>query len=182
VAEVHQSGAARIEVDQAELLRRLDQVSDGAGTRFVQRASRVLGGLQADAVSRWPVRTGTSRGAFRVQSRITESAATVDLANTARSGRWGAYAFKIRWSVRTQASLEAEADRAADRAKDPGGAAAIRAFWRRRLTRTHGKGAPSAALAGKQPWRVLVRTPGQKAAQAMIGDLREDLDRLARGA
>lgn len=55
------------------------------------------------------------------------------------------------------------------------------AKYRSRLSKRHGEGAPNEALAGKQPWRELVRKPAEKQEPAMVRDLEDAIGRLARG-
>jgi hypothetical protein len=162
------------------VIRLLDRTSDGAATSFFQWTDTALDQIQADAVAGWPVRTGRSKAAFRRERRVTEIRLQNVLLNDARN-RWGAYAYKIRWSVRTKASLDAEAARVAARGESPEAREAIRRYWRRRLTRRHGEGAPSEQLAGKQPWRELVRKPARKTTPTLVGWLRRDLYALASG-
>lgn len=171
------SGTATIEVDQADLLRALDRVSGGAAGRFVRRATEIQEGIRADARSRWPVRTGKSRDALAIRSAITEAGAKVEIGGFGLS-----YMRYVHWSVRTAASLDNEAATVAQRGGDAAAQEAIRKYWRRRLTRKHGQGAPSAKEAGKYAWVTYVRTPGRAAADKLIAECRDDLAELARSA
>ena len=183
MSETYRSGAASVTVDQDRLVDLLDRTSEGAASRFITASGGVLDRIREDAQAEWPVRTGRSLEAFRVETRINEDAIRVVLLNDARSGRWGAYAYKIKWSIRTKSSLDAEADRAAARGTTSGARSSIRKYWRRRLTRAHGEGAPSARRAGQRPWIVLVRRPSKakKTTGPLIDRLRADLALLARG-
>ena len=186
-------GSASIEVNQDNLRKLLDQASKGASESFVRQAEAELRPIMAGAVARWPVRSGRSRDAFRIATTLRPASIEVAIVNDATSGSWGAYAYKIRWSVRTKASLDAEAASvsgddakwAAVRiAKETGHRATSQQLaeaWRRRLTKRHGQGAPDEASAGKQPWRVLVENPGKVALNRLIPRLQADLDRLAGG-
>ena len=178
--ESFRSGSAEITVDQDALIRLLDRVSSGAASSFFDRSESVLEEIEADAVTAWPVRTGRSRAAFRRERRISETRLQNALLNDARN-RWGSYAYKIRYSVRTKASLDAEAARVASRGETPAAREAIRAYWRRRLTRRHGEGAPNERLAGRRPWLEFVRKPGKRAGRRLTETLRDDLSALARG-
>lgn len=178
--QTFREGAAQITVDQDDLIRLLDRVSEGAATQFFGHSDMFLDVIERDAHRAWPVRTGRSKAAFRRERRITEVRLDNVLLNDARN-RWGAYAYKIRWSVRTKASLDAEAARVAARGESPEAREAIRRYWRRRLTRRHGQGAPSGQLAGKRPWIELVRKPGKKAGRRLAEVLRRDLYALAQG-
>lgn len=172
--EQFRSGQAGIELDQDLLIRQLDLVTDGAASSFVQRATQEIRGIETGAVSRWPQRTGRTAGGFSVTRSLTATAITVQLGNEQRYTWW------TRWSVRTEDSLDAEADRMASRGRDPSSQQTIRDFWRRRLTRAHGLGSPTAALAGKRPWSVLVQSPARKALRTLVPQLRGDLERLAK--
>jgi len=66
------SGPASISVDDAEVVRHLDRVSDGAASQFVDVTGRLLRGIQSNAVSKWPVRTGASKRGFSVVADACE--------------------------------------------------------------------------------------------------------------
>lgn len=196
------SGQSSITVDQADLIKKLDSVTDGAASSFIDRANDVLDTIEPPARTRWPVRTGKSKAAFGRRQKLTPDAIEVALENSAQAPRWGAYAYRIRWSVRTKAGLDAEAAqmrpdsqevqdywreaRAAGKVKrrKPGQKSKMNlsVWWRSKLTARHGQGAPTEELAGKQPWRVLVRDPGMKQSDALVKDLQTDLAKLAGGA
>lgn len=178
--ETYKSGAASITVDQDRLIRLLDRTSSGAASQFVEQTDQVLDEIEAAALASWPVRTGLSKRSFRRELRLSEIRIQNVLLNDARN-RWGSYAYKIRWSVRTKESLDAEAARVAARGDSPAAREAIRKFWRRRLTKRHGQGAPTARLAGRRPWLELVRKPGKKAGKTLADTLRRDLVALAQG-
>lgn len=180
--EVYRSGAATVIVEQGNLRRALDRVSDGAASSFISNVDRVLDPIRDAAVQRWPVATGRSKRAFQRVHNITENHIEVAERNTARSGRFGFYAFRIRFSVRTRQSLEAEVERMAARGKTPASQDKLRQHWRKKLKKRHGDGAPTEALAGQQPWRRFMRNPANRAVRKLVPKLRQDLDRLARGA
>ena len=173
------AGSAVLTVDQQNVIDTIDRVSEGAGSRFRSAATAALEEIADTARARWPVRTGRSRQAFQVYSTVQGDAVAVTLANTATAPKWGYYAYKIKWSVRTRDSIDAEVRSYGAKATTAEGRAAGEAYGRRRLERKHGKGAPTAELAGKQPWRVLVRTPFETGEQALITTAQADLDRLA---
>jgi hypothetical protein len=179
-----QAGDVRIQVDLDRVIESLDAVSDGAAGSFLRTARATLEGVRDDALPRWPVRTGRSRDSFRVAGTATGDQLQVSLSNDASSSRWGPYAYKIRWSVRTKASIDAEIarrDAQIARGTTAQARAAIARSLRDDVSKRYGKGAPTPALAGKQPWRVLVRDPGTKAGEAMAIELQADLARLAGG-
>ena len=177
MSTTYTSGESRIEVDQADLLRALDKVSGGAAGRFVRRATEIQEAIREDARSRWPVRTGKSRDALAIRSAITTAGARVEIGGFGLS-----YMRYVHWSVRTQASLDAEADQVAQRGNDAAAQAKIRRYWRGRLTRKHGQGGPNAREAGKYAWVTYVRTPGRAQVPLLIAECREDLAELARSA
>ena len=53
--------------------------------------------------------------------------------------------------------------------------------WRSRLTRFHGKGAPSERVAGKNVWAWQVKRPAKQHEAELIAEVRADLDELAKG-
>ncbi len=171
-------GEARIRMEVLGVVEQLDRITEGAASQFVRASSATLSRIKGDAVQRWPVRTGLSRDSFEIDSDIKSEEIEVSLANDARN-RWGSYAYKIRWSVRTEDSIRRQIEQEAGKAKDPRGRAAAAKWWAARLMARHGKGAPSAAMAGRQPWRVLVRTPGEAAAKPLAKELQTELDKLA---
>lgn len=180
MADTYRKGAGTIEVDQADLLATLDKVSDGAAGRFVARTSTALEEIRQGAVGRWPVKTGKSRDAFRLASAITPTAAEVRIDNAANSNGWP-YAVRMKYSVRTEESLDREAEAAGRRGRTPATKIERRDNWRRLLTRRHGLGAPSEALAGKSPWWAWIRRPGREALKELLPELRDDLAKLAQG-
>ena len=173
------AGSAALTVDQQAVIVAIDRVSEGAGSRFRIAATAALEDIADAARSRWPVRTGRSRDAFVVASTVTGDAVAVTLANTATAPRWGFYAYRIKWSVRTKESIDAQVRGYGANATTAEGREAAEAFARKRIERQHGKGAPSAEVAGKQPWRILVLGPSKGAEQALITTAQADLDRLA---
>lgn len=207
-AERVSSGPASIVFDQSAVIAHIDRVSSGAASSFIKRATQAQDPIAADAVAQWPVgqdqNKPRSRDLFARRTRITPDALAVDLTNTAspRRGKRGLYPFGIRWSVRTKAGIQAEiaaltpesqsvqnywkAARAKGQVKKrkPGQKSkyTLRQWWGAKLKKRHGQGAPSAELAGKQPWRVLVIVPGTRAGKALVEQVRADLAALAKGA
>jgi hypothetical protein len=174
-------GDVRIAIETDNVITTLDRLGAGAASSFVRGARTTLEGIRDEAKPRWPVRTGLSRDSFEVTTRINSGELAVSLLNTA-SNRWGPYPYKIRWSVRTKESLDAQkAKREAmiARGTSPAAQSAIRRSMRLNLWDLHGEGAPSAALAGKQPWRVLVKIPGEKQAIKLAIELQVELNTLA---
>lgn len=175
------SGRIGLTIDQSAVMDAADRVSDGAATRFSLLATAALERLADEARAQWPVRTGRSRDAFRVAQRITGDAVAVSLVNEATAPRWGFYAYKIKWSVRTRESIDAEVRGYGARAETQAGARAAEGWARRRIERRHGRGAPSAALASRRPWQVLVLTPARAREADLVAEARDDLARLAGG-
>lgn len=182
---VVQAGNVRIAIDTDKVIEALDRVGAGAASSFVRGARTTLEGIRDEAKPHWPVRTGLSRDSFQVTTRISRDELSVSLLNTAKN-RWGEYAYKIRWSVRTAMSLDAEIakrnaeiEREVARGNSPEAKARIRRSRRFSLRDLHGDGAPSAATAGKQPWRVLVKTPGERAGIKLALKLQTELNTLA---
>lgn len=206
-AERARSGPASIVFDQSSVIAHIDRVSSGAASSFIKRATETQRLIMEEARKLWPVGDDPrpdSRDQFAIRTRVTETALAVDLTNTAtpRRGKRGLYPFGIRWSIRTKAGIQAEiaaltpesqsvqdywkAARAKGQVKNrkPGQKSkyTLRQWWGAKLKKRHGQGAPSAELAGKQPWRVLVMTPGTRAGKALVEHVRADLAALAKGA
>ena len=175
-----QSGVATVRIDDSGLLKLVDRVSDNAGTTFIEASRAVLEKIHGDAMDKWPVRTGLSKKSFAVTEEVTERQIKVSLTNTATNA-WGAYAYKIRWSIWTRADLRTKVEEAAGRAKTEPAAQAIRVHMTAKLRRLHGEGAPSEDLVSKPPWTVLVRGPQKKAAKGLVKQLQDSLIRLGRG-
>mgnify|MGYP003642161680 FL=1 len=171
--KTYKSGSAAITVADTELLKHIDRVSAGAGSTFLRRTHEALETIEGDASARWLRRTGRSAEGFIVKPTVGAEEINQSLTNAA------GYAGFIRYSVRTEEGLDAEADRAATRGNTPATQDAIRRFWRNRLTRRHGVGAPSAKLAGRRLWTELVDKPGKKASKTLVKELQADLDKLA---
>lgn len=170
-----------IEVDQEALIRHLSRVTDGAADRFVARVTAGLEEVRGRALPLWPVRSGVSQRALKVEKRLTPKTLEVMILDDAQVGRWGFYAYKITYSIHTAADLDSFATEAAARAKTPGGAAKIKAFYLRKLEVAHGRGAPTEALAGKRVWNSIVRPDALKLQKTLIPELQRDLERLAGG-
>lgn len=173
------TGSATVTLDDAALFAALDRVSDGAASRFAARADGILSGIATTARPRWPHMTGLSQRSFKTETRFKSTEIATSLLNdAAQNGR--PYSYKTNWSVRTKASLDAEADRVSQRGLTPESAAKIRDHWRARLTRRHGEGAPSEDLAGKNCWAMLVRAPARREMTRQLPDFQQDLSRLAK--
>jgi hypothetical protein len=173
-----QAGDVRIQIDTNGVIETLDRIGSGAASQFVRASLRTLESVQAAARPRWPVRTGRSRDAFEIETSVRGEQLAVSLANTA-TNRWGAYAYKIRWSVRTRESLTRELEAKVLSGKTAEARARLLKYWTPRITGRHGEGAPDAAHAGKQPWRVLVRQPGEAKALQLARELQTELNTLA---
>lgn len=187
MGRVFRSGPASIEVDQDAMLRALDQVTAGAARRFVARAEATIRPIKAGAEVQWPVRATKSQGSarrFRILEKLSEDRLSVSLINDAP------YVYYVRWSVRTRAGIEADAEAqatawdesAAARGDNHSTHAKRVAYMLAKLRRSHGLGAPTTALAGKRCWDVLVARPGRAATAKLAEDCQQDLDTLARRA
>lgn len=173
------AGAAAIVVDQTALLKLLDKTADGAASNFVRVVTAELQERQDEAVKVWPVRSGRSRRAFAIETRIKEDLIEVAISNSAKSS-WGFYAYKIRNSVRTRESLEREAMQWSQRGDTPEAKARIFDYRWRQLRRIHGEGARSASEAGRNTWSVYVRKPAEQRRAAIVAELQADLAKLAQ--
>lgn len=194
--------ADSIVVDVKPLERHARAVVDGAVASFVSGAEKVLGAVQTGAVARWPVLTGASRAAFALRREIDSKRVSVAELNAEK------YAYLIRWSKYTAESLERRAQLEARpiedymaRGRTPEAQAQIEKWalgklarlkmepgetpldaMRRKLHKRHGRGAPSADVAGKNPWSVLVRRPAKAAESAFVESMRAQLAILAQRA
>jgi len=168
-------GEVAVTIDDSRLIAHIDNVTEGAATSFIRIASRHLGEVKADAEAVWPRRTGYSAGAFGIRSRVGADEIRVSLVNAAR------YVYYIKFSLRTEESLEQEARTVGARGKTPEAQARLYSFWRARLTGRHGKGAPTDRLTGKRAWIELVRKPAKQASRqrALVSELQRDLNKLA---
>lgn len=108
--DTYTSGGASITVDDAAVVRVLDRVSDGAATTFIDTTSRLLKGIEANAVSKWPVRTGASKRGFQVRADVGDNRVQTRLLNTATGPTGRGYAWFVRYSVRTRRGLQREID------------------------------------------------------------------------
>ena len=188
-----------IVLDQARVVAELDRVADGALGRFKAIATESLQTIVADARARWPVAKRYSKRSvdkFEIYDRLDEKGYTVAARNTAD------YAYYVRFTVKTLASIQDEAESWAggpDRFKSEKGWLArefYRAegrkatadefadvryrYWLRRLTRRFSGDAPP-GLAGKSANVELLRKPWRAAAPAVVERLQVDFQRWARG-
>jgi len=118
MATTYTSGPASISVDDAEVVRHLDRVSDGAASQFVDVTGRLLRGIQSNAVSKWPVRTGASKRGFSVVADVGEGQIRTRLLNTATGSNGKGYAWFVRYSVRTRRGLQRELDQVREIAQE----------------------------------------------------------------
>lgn len=95
-------GAARVEVDNAEVMRVVDKITDGALGTFMRAAHRQMDPVVDDAPRLWPVRSGRSARANVVEERVQPDEASLVARNTT------SYGYMIKFSVRTPASIEGE--------------------------------------------------------------------------
>tara|TARA_R110002167_G_scaffold42219_2_gene128381 strand:+ start:8 stop:598 length:591 start_codon:yes stop_codon:yes gene_type:complete len=189
-------GAATVTVLDDEVVALGDRVTKGAVSSFLRAARGVMSEVVDEAIPLWPVKTGRSRDSMRIDDRLTTDRISVIASNA--SG----YGYFIKYSLRTKEQLDAEAKRvgynagtdAAERTEtriayatfarkfnrraSPG---ELAAFWRSRLTRFHGKGAPSERVAGKNVWAWQVKRPAKQHEAELIAEARADLDELAKG-
>ena len=169
----YQHGMASLTVDQDAVLRRLDEVLEGAPRRFLAQTTEALADIRGPAQARWPRRTGRTAESLTIRPSVTRDAVVVQLQ------AHGPDVFRQRWSVRLEADLDAEAREAGRRGLTPLTSAALERNWRQLLTRRHGRGAPSELLAGQGVWARLVRAPANRDAQRVIDALRGELHALA---
>ena len=172
-------GDASISIDDTALSRLLDRATKGAASAFFEAAEASLKQTLDEALPLWPVRTGESKRSFAIERRVARNRLEVALVNRARN-KWGAYAYKIRFSVRLASSLKQEAEDWAKRGDSPEAAAAIYRHRMKQLTRAHGKGVPSERLAGKRVWNWLILRPGRKRGKKLAVEIQQTLDKLAR--
>jgi len=180
---VAKDGAATVKIDMREAIALRDRISNGAATRFVDNATDILTPIKDKAKTGWPValrKSNNSARSFFMATRITDTRLAVSIRNNA-SDRGREYAFKVRYSVRTKASIDAEIARFASGGKTPATQEKIRAFWTKKLHDKHGEGAPSAALAGRNLWSLRVFQPAKKGRKELIKRSRQDLIELAKG-
>lgn len=177
------SGSASLTVDDAAVVARLDQVTEGAASSFLRIATESLTRVWRGTQRTWPVRSGLSKGAFNIRQRVLPSAVSPSrlsaaLYNDAKKNGFP-YAYALKWSVRTTDSLADETRNVSMRGNSGLARQKIARFWAGRLRYRHGLGAPEPKVAGKRPWIYLVRKPGKAEASAMIPALQLDLNRLA---
>lgn len=174
------SGTTKITFSDAAFLRSVDLVSDGAASGFLAtvRPSNVK--IIDTARSRWPVRTGTSRDAFEILEEVTETKVKASIHNPATLGRWGLYAYKVKYSSWTKVDIQAYIEAGAAKGKTPEAQAAIRKTVSKKTFRTHGHGAPDEASQGKNVWSLLVRNPAKAALTPLLPLLQANLSKLAQ--
>jgi len=195
------SGKATVKFDNTDVLAIADRILDGAPSRFIGASRGILSPIQSNAERRWLKRSGNSARAFFMSQRVTPDRLSVSINNDV-TDRGFQYAFAVKHSIRTRASLDAEAAAFAGGGQTRGGgdedrikvqrhlrwrlkraptSEEMNTEWRRRLTRNHGLGAPSASLAGRNLWGLYVRTPARKGEALLIRTVRDDLTKLAKG-
>lgn len=185
MAETFTSGDARIDLDQREVVRLLDRTTKGAATGFIREADDALGEVEGDAIARWPVATGRSKGAFERTVDVQADRIDVVLANTAHNERGKPYPRFLRFSVFSTATVQADLrdrEEFASRGKTPEAQAELRTYYDRtkRLTTSEGEDDPK--LQGRPTWSRLVRTPARRAGKRLVDAVRDDLARLAGGS
>ena len=170
-------------VDTAPIERHTKAVMDGAVADFTAGATEVLTRVQTGAMARWPVATGRSRDSFVVRSEVGQRRVSVVIANKQ------SYTYKMHWSRYTVQQVDelkrkaVPVEAAVARGNSPAAQAKIRKWAASRdPVKRHGTGAPSAALAGKRPWQVLVQRPAEDAKTAFAGRMQAQLLILAKRA
>jgi hypothetical protein len=176
------AGPGEVKFLDAGLLAMLDHVSGGAASRFTGRVRPRLEAIMGGAVERWPVKTGESKRGFSIRETATPDQIRVEIVNAAKNARWGAYAYKIRYSAFSRAErIELTRKRMAEKGASPAAISSVIAgmvsAWNRK-----GRVFPSQAEAGLSPWVLHVRTPAKAAMRELLPDLRADLAALAKGA
>ena len=183
-------GAATVTVLDEEVVALGDRVTKGAVSSFLRAARGVMSEVVDEAIPLWPVKTGRSRDSMRIDDRLTTDRLSVIASNAA------SYGYFIKYSLRTKKEIDAEiklatgGDRVqtqiayatfARKFKRRASPGELAAFWRSRLTRFHGKGAPSERVAGKNVWAWQVKRPAKQHEAELIAEVRADLDELAKG-
>lgn len=205
MAETYKTGQASITVEQAAYLKVLDKTADGAASSFLRHARAVLDPIVTQAARAYPKRTGEAASSMVVRDNVDIDSIEVTAYNEAKTRTGYPYGYVLRFSIRTKQSLDMEALRKTDQelfdealeetgsdpvlfarwfAKKNGRRMTAQdrvSFYRRRLTRTHGQGAPDGRAAGKVAWGYLVRTPARKGTKRLIELTRTDLQKLADG-
>lgn len=95
-------GRARVAVDMRDVWRVADRITGGALVAFMKAAHRQMDPVVQSAPKTWPVRSGRSAESNVVEDRLKADEASVVALNRAP------YAYYIKYSVRTVASIEGE--------------------------------------------------------------------------
>jgi hypothetical protein len=159
-----------IKYGDTAFLALVDRATKGAASDFIATCRPTLEAIRGDAMSRWPVKTGKSRDAFRLTSSITATEVRANVENT--SG----YGYYVKYSKWTAADLRT---RATEAAKDGTAPARLETYILAKLYKAHGKGAPSEAVAGKHAWTLTVQRPAKAALIDLLPKLRASMGRLA---
>jgi hypothetical protein len=163
-------GSTKIVYADARFLALVDRATEGAASDFIATCRPTLEAIRGDAMARWPVKTGKSRDAFRLNSSISPTEVRANLVNT--SG----YAYYVRYSKWTAADIHTYVREKSAEGTNP---AALAPTIRRRMIAKHGKGAPSEAVAGKHAWTLTVQRPTKAALAELLPKLRASMGRLA---
>jgi len=155
----YRDGDVEIELDGA-LEGMADQILQGAPGIVSRAMEAEADAIKAEALATWPVRSGKSRDAFRVTTRLDPDGVVVVLENTAP------YAYKIKFSKYTSAEL-----------KSAGTTAAQRDY----LKKKYGEGAPTDALTMRSVWGERVRKPARRSEKKLAEELEPELVALANG-
>lgn len=98
------TGRATVRIDMREVLAQADKITQGAVSTFIRAARKQMDPVVDDARTRlWPVRTGTSQAGTYVEETISSEGVRVTAYNDVP------YTYKTRFSVRTAADMDREA-------------------------------------------------------------------------
>lgn len=169
--------------DASALTNSLARVRAGAADAFLRRATLTLSPILGKAKAAFPVDTGRTKSELALSTRQTGPFVEAKIEGTV--GTWPAY--RITWSRWSQAARDklvtTDIESYVARGETPEAREAIRAYWlKRNKRRVRDFGAvPPVGMEGKQPWRELIRTPGEAAAAGFAADVQADLVALAEG-
>ena len=171
-----------ITVKDAEVRRSLDVLTKGASTAFLDGARAVLLPIMEEAKRNSPEDDGTFADAFELRQSVSETHLAVSIYNGTSYGRF------VRWSVRTEASLKAEAKRRSEeqRPNSVKAAEALEALLLnpnvpKTLAWWHGSGTVEESFTGRNVFAE-IRRVGRREARKFIDMQQDVLTALAGGA
>ena len=159
--------------DDHALLGLLDRTLNGVPSHFVRTTREHLSPLVATGKAAWPVRTGESSAALRVEDSVRTDGISVKVLNDCP------HAYKVKYSRLTKTDIAEEIERMVKPATTAAGQAKLRDYWTRYMKRRHGDGAPTEELASASIWQVHLRRPIKAAEKELIQKVQYDLRILA---